>query len=82
MITSYSHRMSDYLFDIEIDETTRLANARRFCARATNVVRLESGHTESVNAELPGMYSSTRHEAVSKIETALAEWVKAQKRSN
>jgi hypothetical protein len=82
MITSYSRRMSDYLYDIEIDDTTRFVNAERFCARAANTVRLESGQTVSVNADLPDTYSSTRHEAVSNIETAIAVWVKAQRRSN
>jgi hypothetical protein len=37
MITSYSRRMSDYLYDIEIDDTTRFVNADRFCARAANI---------------------------------------------
>jgi hypothetical protein len=79
MITCYSRRMSDYLYDIEIDETTCVLHAQRFCARAVNIVRLESGHTVSVDTDLSSVFSSTRHEAVSKIEAALAVWVKAQK---
>jgi hypothetical protein len=78
MITSYSCRMSDYLYDIETDDTTRFVNAERFCARVANIVRLEYGHSVSVNAGLPNTYSSTRHEAVSKIEAALAVWVQAR----
>ena len=82
MITCYSRRMSDYLYDIEIDETTYVLHAQRFCARAVNIVRLESGHTVSVDTDLSCAVRATRHEAVSKVEAALAVWVKAQKGSS
>ena len=82
MITCYSRRMSDYLYDIEIEETTRVVPAQRSCARAVNIVRLESGHTVSVDPDLSSVFSSTRHKAVSNIEAALAVWVKAQKGSS
>jgi hypothetical protein len=82
MIISYSRHMSDYLYDIEIDDTTRFVNAERFCARAVDIVRLEAGDTVPVHADLPGAYGATRHEAVSNIEAVLAVLrEKTQKRS-
>jgi hypothetical protein len=46
------------------------------------MVRLESGQTVSVNAELQDAYGATRDEAFSKIEMAVEEWVKDPTRSD
>jgi hypothetical protein len=81
-IIGYSRRLGDYCYDIEIDETTRLINAERFCARVVNVVRLQLGQTVPMTTDLPSVYGPTRHEAVSNIEAALAEWATAQQRSS
>jgi hypothetical protein len=43
-----------------------------------NIVRLESGHTVPVNADLLMAYGPTGHEAVSKLEAAKAEGVTNQ----
>jgi hypothetical protein len=46
-------------------------------ARVVNMVRLESGHTVAVNAELPDQPGATLDEAFSHIEAAVEAWVKA-----
>jgi hypothetical protein len=74
--TSYSRRKSDYLYDIEIREVADAASARRFCARVVNLVRLKSGATESVNADVPDQHAATRADAVVKVEAAVDRWVK------
>lgn len=55
-ITTYSRRSGQYLFDIEIGDTNWLGNAERCFARAVNLVRLESGQTVSVTADLASVY--------------------------
>ena len=74
----YSCRMNEYLYDIKIGHTTRLVSAERVSARAVNIVRLESGDTVPVNANLPSAYGPTRREAVASLEEAVAAWVKDQ----
>jgi hypothetical protein len=76
MRTSYSRRRSDYLYDIEIREAPDAAAARRFSARVVNLVRLTSGATESVKADVPDQHAATRADAVVKIEAAVDRWVK------
>jgi hypothetical protein len=46
-----------------------------------NIVRLQSGQTVSVDIHLPSVYGPTRHETVSRLEAALAEWATAAERS-
>jgi hypothetical protein len=77
-VIRYSRRMNEYIYDIEIRDTTRLVNAQRFSARAMNIVRLAT--LIPVNADLPITYGPTRHEAVSTLEAAIVEWVTSQTR--
>jgi len=46
-----------------------------------NMVRLESGQTVSVTADIQTAHGATRDEAFSKIEAAIQEWVKDRTRS-
>jgi hypothetical protein len=80
--TSYWRRTGDFVYDIDIYEVIAPANACRCYAHVVNMVRLESGHTASVNAELQDAYGATPDEAVSKIEAAVEEWVKDEARSH
>jgi hypothetical protein len=81
MRTSYSRRRGDYGYDIEVHEATApRGTAEQFYARVVNLVRQDSGETVSINAELQDAYGATRDVAVSRIETALAAWVKDQTR--
>ena len=82
VFTSYSRRRGDYRYDVAICETTPPANAGRFYAKVVNMVRLESGHTVSVHAELQDAYGATPDEALSNIEASVEEWAKNQARSN
>jgi hypothetical protein len=82
LFTSYSRKRGDYRYDIAIRETIPPANAGRFYARVVNLVRLESGHTVSVHAELQDAYGATPDEALSNIEASVEEWAKSQTRSN
>jgi hypothetical protein len=79
-ITTYSRRSGEYLFDIEIGDTNWLDTAQRFFAQAVNIVRLESGQTVSVNADLPRVHGPTRHEVVVRVEATVAAWVTNQGR--
>jgi hypothetical protein len=45
-----------------------------------NIVRLESGQTVSVNADLPRVHGPTRHEVVVRVEATVAAWVTNQGR--
>jgi hypothetical protein len=80
MHRSYWRRRGDFAYDIEIYEATPPADAGRFYAQVVNMVRLESGQTVSVNAELQDAYGATRDDAFSKIEVAVEEWVEDQTR--
>ena len=82
VFTSYSRRRGDYRYDIAIYETTPPANAGLFYAHVMNMVRLESGQTVSVTAELQDAYGATPDEAYSKLEAAVEEWLKDQTRSD
>jgi hypothetical protein len=52
MHRSYLHRRGEFVYDINVYEATPPADAGRFYAQVVNMVRLESGQTVSVNAEL------------------------------
>jgi hypothetical protein len=80
LFTSYSRHRGDYRYDIAICEALPPANAGRFYAQVVNLIRLESGHTISVNAELQDAYGATPDEALSRIEAAVEEWAKNQTR--
>jgi hypothetical protein len=58
------------------------ATSDRFRARVVNMVRQESGESVSVTAELQDEYGATPHEAFSKIEAAVEQWVKDQTASH
>ncbi len=57
------------------------ANMVHFYARVVNMVRLESGHTTAVNAELQDQPGATLDEAFANSEAAVEAWVKGQARS-
>jgi hypothetical protein len=78
---SYSRRRGDYLYDVAVYAAHTPANPDRCYAQVMNMVRLEAGHTVSVDAELPDTYGATLDEAFSTIEAAVEEWVKEQTRS-
>lgn len=80
--TSYGRRRGDFAYDIAIYEAAPSANPDRFYAHVVNMVRLESGHTVSVIAELQDAYGATPDEAVSKVDAMVEKWVKDQARSN
>jgi hypothetical protein len=82
MCTSYSHRKGDYVYDVRIDEIPAPSNAVRFSAHVVNMVRLASGHTAAVLAELPDQHGTTRDEAFAHIDAAVAAWVKGQPQSD
>jgi len=82
MCTSYSHRKGDYVYDGRIDEIPAPSNAVRFSAHVVNMVRLASGHTAAVNAELPDQHGTTRDEAFAHIDAAFAAWVKGHPQSD
>jgi hypothetical protein len=75
--TSCSRRRGEYLYDVDLYEATAPGNVVHVYARVVNMVRLESGHTVAVNAELPDQPGATLDEAFSYIEAAVAAWVKA-----
>jgi hypothetical protein len=76
--TSYSRRAGDYVYDIDIHEITAPADSARFYAQVVNMVRLESGQTVPIKAELQDAYGDTPAEVVSRLEAAVEEWVKDQ----
>jgi hypothetical protein len=82
MIKSYSRHRETYIYDVNIHRATGRATAGRFYAQAVNMVRLESGQTVSVNAELQNEYGATPDEAFSKIERAVEAWAQRQTRPN
>jgi hypothetical protein len=82
VFTSYARRRGDYRYDTAMYEAMPPANAGRFYAQVVKMVRLESGQTVVVNAELQDAYGATRDEAFSKIEVAVGECVEDQTRSD
>ena len=72
---SCSRHRGEYLYDVELYEARTPASVHVY-ARVVNMVRLESGHTVAVNAELPDQRGATLDEAFSHLEVAVAEWVK------
>jgi hypothetical protein len=78
VFTSYARRRGEYRYDIAIYETAPRAAAGLYRAQVVNVVRLEGGHTVSVNAELEDAYGATPDEAYSTLEAAVEAWVKDQ----
>ena len=80
VLTSYSRRRGDYHYDIAIDETGPPAAAGVFYAQVVNLVRLESGQTVSINAELQDAHGgATPDEASSTVEAAVEAWVNDQR---
>ena len=79
--TSHWRRRGDYLYDVDLYQATAPANTIYFFARVVNLVRLESGRTVAVNAELPDQLGATLDEAFANSEAALEAWVKDQTRS-
>jgi hypothetical protein len=82
MIKSYSRHREAYIYDVNIHRATWPPNAGRFYAQAVNMVRLESGQTVSVDAELQNEYGATPDEAFSKIERAVEAWAQRRTRPN
>jgi hypothetical protein len=78
VFTSYCRRRAEYRYDIGIYETTPAADTGRFYSHVENMVKLEGGHTVSVNADLQDAYGATPDEAYSTLETAVEAWVKDQ----
>jgi hypothetical protein len=74
--SAYGRRKGDFVYDVDIYEATPPADEGRFYAQAVNMVRLESGRTMPVNAELQDSYGATPDEAFSRIEAAVEAWVK------
>jgi hypothetical protein len=81
MITSYSRRRGDYMYDIQIRDASTPEVSGSFCAHVMNMMRFESGRTVFVDAALRDEYAATLHEALSKVEAALEAWVRDQTRS-
>jgi hypothetical protein len=79
--TSYSRRMGDYVYDIDIREITPPSSGARYYAKVVNMVRVESGQTVTVN-ELQDAYGETPDEAVTNLEASVKEWMKDQTRTN
>jgi hypothetical protein len=75
---SCSRRRGEYLCDVDLYETRAPANVVHVCAPVVNMVRLESGHTVTVNTELEDQHGATLDEAFSRLEPAVAAWVKAR----
>jgi hypothetical protein len=80
ILRSYLRRRGEFLYDIETYEATPAGAARRFDARVVSMVRLESGQTVSVTADLRNAHGATCDEPFSKIDAAIQEWVKDRTR--
>jgi hypothetical protein len=78
MITSYSRRCGDYLYDITIHDAIEPGMVGPFYALLVNMVRVGSGDVVPVTTRPRGQYGLTAHHAVSKLEAALAAWVDDQ----
>jgi hypothetical protein len=79
--TSRSRRRGEYLYDVDLYKAVTPANTVFFFARVMNMVRLESGHTVAVDAELPDQPAATLDEAFANSEAAVEAWAKDQTRS-
>ena len=82
MIKSYSRHRETYIYDVNIHRSIQPTNAGCFYAEAVNMVRVESGQTVSVDAELQDEYGATPDEAFSNIERAVEAWAQRQTRPN
>jgi hypothetical protein len=78
VFTAYSRKRGAYHFDIAVYEAVPPTAAGRFYAHLLNIVRLESGHSVSVTAELEDVYAATPDEACATLEAALEAWVNRQ----
>jgi hypothetical protein len=76
VVSSYSRRRGEYVYNIDICESARAATADHFRAHVIDMVLLESGQTVSVNPDLQDEYGPTPQRALSRIERAVDEWVK------
>jgi hypothetical protein len=76
--TSYTRKLGEFSYDIDVYDPPRLLKTGRFYAIVVNMVRRTSGESVSVAMELPGEYGATPDEAASKIDAAVAAWAKNQ----
>jgi hypothetical protein len=76
MVTSYSRRYGDYLYDITVHTGPGMAG--RFYALLWDIVRLQAGATVPVPTVFRGQYGATGDQAVNKLEAALAAWAQTQ----
>jgi hypothetical protein len=74
LLTIYLRRRGDHAYAVAIQAVTRRGSADQFRARLLNMVRLGSGQTVSVRADLQPEYGATRDEAFSRIEAAIEKW--------
>src|SRR5579864_3251745 len=73
--TSYTRKLGEFSYDIDVYDPPRFLIAGRFYAIVVNLVRRTSeGESLSVAMELPGEYGATPDEAVAKIDAAVAAW--------
>jgi hypothetical protein len=77
MVTSYSRRCGDYLYDITVHEGIEPGMGGPFYALLVNLVHVGAGEIVDVTTGLRGEYGLTAHQAVSKLERAVAEWARA-----
>jgi hypothetical protein len=73
--TSYTRKQGDFSYDIDVYDPPRVLPAGRFYAVVINMVKRASGQTFPVTTELPGEYGATPHEAVERVEAAVAAWM-------
>ena len=66
-----SRRSGEYLYDVDLYKAMTPANTVLFFARVVNMVRLESGHTVALDAELPDQPGATLDEAFAHSEAAV-----------
>lgn len=78
VFAAYSRKRGAYHFDIAIYEIAAPTAAGRFYAHLLNIVRIESGQTVAVNAELEDVYAATPEGAYATLEAAVEAWVKEQ----
>ena len=73
-VFSYSHRQGEYSYDIVIDEI----GVCHFRARVINLTRRMYGESVRIDARLQEQDGATSDEAVSKVNAAVAAWMKNQ----
>jgi hypothetical protein len=71
---SYSHRQGEYSYDIVIDEI----GVVHFRAQIINLTRRIHGESVRIDARLQAQEGATASEAISKVNAAVAGWVKNQ----